>query len=82
MGDIPISLKRGHHHFAMTLGPEMLERGWIGWYIYGWLGGVSRRSGRAGLGANVAQLAEQRIRNAQVIGSIPIVGSKILFFPG
>lgn len=28
--------------------------------------------------ANVAQLAEQRIRNAQVIGSIPIVGSNTL----
>jgi hypothetical protein len=35
MGDISISLERGHYHFAMTLGPEMLERGWIGWYIYG-----------------------------------------------
>jgi hypothetical protein len=31
--------------------------------------------------ANVAQLVEQRIRNAQVIGSIPIVGSMMALSP-
>ena len=30
----------------------------------------------ASLGAGVAQLAEQRIRNAQVNGSIPFAGSR------
>ncbi len=32
--------------------------------------------------ANIAQLVEQRIRNAQVVGSIPTVGSITLALPG
>ncbi len=30
--------------------------------------------------ANLAQLVEQRIRNAQVAGSTPVIGSKALIF--